>query len=79
MLASVVAVVASCIFPQTIKLSEAAEADLVPTGVGEVLSNLVTNMVANPLVSIVDGNYMGILFWAVLLVFLYMSIKYYFT
>jgi serine/threonine transporter len=67
LLASVVAVVASYIFPQTIKLSEAAEAELVPTGVGEVLSNLVTNMVANPLASIVDGNYIGILFWAVLL------------
>ena len=67
LLASVVAVVASYIFPQTIKLSEAAEAELVPTGVGEILSNLVTNMVANPLASIVDGNYIGILFWAVLL------------
>ncbi|SDM42008.1 serine/threonine transporter SstT [Lachnospira pectinoschiza] len=67
LLASVVAVVASYIFPQTIKLSEAAEAELVPTGVGEVLSNLVTNMVSNPIASIVDANYIGILFWAVLL------------
>ncbi|MCR5516707.1 MAG: serine/threonine transporter SstT [Lachnospira sp.] len=67
LLASVVAVIASYIFPQTIKLSEAAEAELVPTGVGEVLSNLVTNMVSNPIASIVDANYIGILFWAVLL------------
>lgn len=66
-LASVVAVVGSYIFPQTIMLSEAAEADTVPTGVGEVLSNLLVNMVGNPLGAIVDGRYIGILFWAVVL------------
>ena len=66
-LASVVAVVGSYIFPQTIMLSEAAEADTVPTGVGEVLSNLLVNMVGNPIGAIVDGRYIGILFWAVVL------------
>ena len=67
LLASVVAVVGSFIFPQTIMLSQAAEADVVPTGVGEVLSNLLTNMVANPVGAIVEGRYIGILFWAVVL------------
>jgi len=66
-LASVVAVVGSYIFPQTIMLSEAAEAETVPTGVGEVLSNLLVNMVGNPIGAIVDGRYIGILFWAVVL------------
>ncbi|WP_458458724.1 serine/threonine transporter SstT [Pseudobutyrivibrio sp.] len=66
-LASVVAVVGSYVFPQTIMLSEAAEADTVPTGVGEVLSNLLVNMVGNPIGAIVDGRYIGILFWAVVL------------
>ena len=66
-LASVVAVVGSYVFPQTIMLSEAAEADTVPTGVGEVLSNLLVNMVGNPIGAIVDGCYIGILFWAVVL------------
>ena len=66
-LASVVAVVGSYIFPQTIMLSEAAEADTVPTGVGEVLTNLLVNMVGNPIGAIVDGRYIGILFWAVVL------------
>ena len=66
-LASVVAVVGSYIFPQTIMLIEAAEADTVPTGVGEVLSNLLVNMVGNPIGAIVDGRYIGILFWAVVL------------
>ncbi|MCR5581521.1 MAG: serine/threonine transporter SstT [Pseudobutyrivibrio sp.] len=67
LLASVVAVVGSFIFPQTIMLSEAAEADTVPTGVGEVLANLLTNMVGNPVGAIVEGRYIGILFWAVIL------------
>ncbi len=65
LLASVVAVVGSFIFPQTIKLAEVAEAETVPTGVGEVLSNLLVNMVANPVGALLEGRYIGILFWAV--------------
>ncbi len=65
LMASFVAVVGSFLFPQTIMLSTAAEADVVPTGVGEVLSNLLTNMVANPVGALVEGRYIGILFWAV--------------
>ncbi len=65
LLASLLAVIASFLFPQTIVLAEAATADAVPTGVGEVLTNLLLNMVSNPLRSIAEGNYIGILFWAV--------------
>ncbi len=64
LMASVVAVIGSFIFPQTLKLTTAAEADVIPTGIGEVLKNLLLNMVANPLGSIVEGKYIGILFWA---------------
>ncbi|MCR5774760.1 MAG: serine/threonine transporter SstT [Lachnospiraceae bacterium] len=67
LLASVLAVVASFIFPQTIMLSEAAEAEAVPTGVGEVLSNLLVNMMGNPVGALVEGRYIGILFWAVII------------
>ncbi|MBR4670374.1 MAG: serine/threonine transporter SstT [Butyrivibrio sp.] len=67
LLASVVAVVGSYIFPQAIKLSEAATAEAIPTGVGEVLSNLLINMVANPIGALLEGRYIGILFWAVIL------------
>ena len=63
----VVAVVGSYIFPQTIKLAEVAEAETVPTGVGEVLSNLFLNMVANPIGALLEGRYIGILFWAVVM------------
>ena len=63
-LASVVSVIGSFIFPQTIKLATEVEAESVPTGVGEVLGNLFKGMVANPIGSIVEGRYIGILFWA---------------
>ena len=69
LLASMVAGVGSFIFPQTIMLSEAATAEAVPTGVGEVLSNLLVNMVANPIGALLEGRYIGILFWAVILGF----------
>lgn len=65
LLAAVVAVAGSFLFPVTIKLSEVAE-NTPPGGLGEVLSNLVTNMVANPVQSISNANYIGVLFWAVI-------------
>lgn len=67
LLASVVAVIGSFLFPQTLTLTEAATADTIPTGVGEVLSNLLINMVSNPVNSLAEGRYIGILFWAVIL------------
>ncbi|MCR5748270.1 MAG: serine/threonine transporter SstT [Lachnospiraceae bacterium] len=67
LLASLVAVTGSFLFPQTLKLGESAQADVIPTGIGEVLNNLLINMVANPLGSIIEGKYIGILFWATIL------------
>ncbi len=69
LLASVASVVASFVFPQTIILSdiEAATADTVPTGIVEVLTNLVNNMVLNPVASLANANYVGILFWAIII------------
>ncbi len=68
-LASFAAVVGSFIFPQTIVLTEAAEAEVVPTGVGEVMMNLVMSMIGNPVESVQKGIYIGILFWSVMLGF----------
>lgn len=65
LLAAVVAVAASYFFPLTIVLTEAAE-NTPPGGIGEVLSNLLTNMVANPVTAIADANYVGILFWSII-------------
>ncbi len=66
-LAAFVAVVGSFLFPQTLVLEGAAEADAVPGGIVEVLGNLVMNMVANPVEALASANYIGILFWAVLI------------
>lgn len=66
LLASVVAVAASFLFPQTLILTDAATADSIPTGVGEVLGNLILNMVSNPIKAISEANYISILFWAVI-------------
>lgn len=60
------AVLASYLFPITLTLSESTAASDVapPSGVTEVLTNLLMNVVANPVDSIVKANYIGILAWA---------------
>ncbi len=65
LLAALVAVIGSFLFPQTLVLNVAAAEQAAPSGIGEVLRNLLLNMVANPLSSIMEGKYIGILFWAV--------------
>ena len=45
-------------------LADAAQSDVVPQGLGEVMGTLLTNFVANPVSAIMSGNYIGILFWA---------------
>ncbi len=65
-LAAVVAVVASYMFPLTIKLGTAGEGTP-PQGIGEVFSSLLTRIVSNPVQALIDANYVSILFWAVVL------------
>ena len=50
--------------PVSVVLADAAQSDVVPQGLGEVLGTLLTNFVANPVSSLMSGNYIGILFWA---------------
>lgn len=63
-LASALAVVSSFLFPQTVVLADAAQSDVIPQGLSEVMGTLLSNFVANPVTSIMNGNYIGILFWA---------------
>ena len=63
--AALCAVVASFAFPSTLILAEGAT-NSAPGGISEVIMNLLTNAVANPVASIVNANYMGILLWAVI-------------
>ena len=65
-LAAVVAVVGSYLFPVTITLSGAAD-NAAPAGLWEVLRTLLSNMVMNPITSIANGNYIGILLWSIVL------------
>lgn len=63
-LAAVFAVIGSYLFPVAIPLTEAAE-QTAPAGLGEVFSVLLTNMVTNPVTSLMNANYVGILTWAI--------------
>lgn len=66
LLAAIVAVIGSFLFPVTIRLDVAAATNTPPGGLGEVLSNLITNMVSNPVNALAGANYIGILFWAII-------------
>lgn len=63
--AAVCAVVGSFLFPVTLQLNDAADATA-PSALTDVFSNLLTNMVSNPLLSVSGANYVGILFWAII-------------
>lgn len=65
-LAAVLAVAASYLFPVTIPLTDAASQSA-PSGLGEVFSTLLGNMVMNPVSALAEGNYIGILTWSVIL------------
>ena len=67
-LAAVIAVFASMAIPVKLTLATAAASDAAaPQGIAEVLNNLLLNVVANPVSSLVNANYVGILTWAILL------------
>lgn len=63
--AALIAVLASFLFPVQITLSNASTEVAPPDGIGQVLSNLLLNLVDNPLNAVVKANYIGILSWAV--------------
>ena len=66
LLGAVIAVVASKLFPITLTLAQAAEETSALQGIAEVLQTLLLNVVKNPITSIAEANYIGILAWAVL-------------
>lgn len=67
-LAALSAVVSSILFPSTLFLDIAAQAELQPPGsLVEILKNLLLSFVANPVVAIAEANFIGILAWSVAL------------
>lgn len=67
LLAAVVAVFASFLFPVTLKLAESTTDTVPPSGIGEVFTNLLNNIVSNPVDALTNANYVGILTWSSIL------------
>ena len=63
--AAVVAVVASFAFPTTLVLDTAAATGNPPGGILGVLKNLLLSVVSNPVRALMEGNFIGILAWAI--------------
>ena len=62
--AAVVAVIASFMFPTKLIMA-AGETVTAPGAISDVLGNLILNVVDNPVKAIANGNYIGILAWAI--------------
>ena len=69
LLAAVLAVAASFLFPVTLKLEGVAGGESAggPTSLADVFTKLLTGMVMNPVAALAEANYIAILFWAILL------------
>ena len=67
-LASIIGVSFSFLFPTTLTLQAAADAGSTapPSGIGEVLFNLVMSTIDNPVSALLKANYISILLWAVI-------------
>ncbi|WP_312300467.1 serine/threonine transporter SstT [Stutzerimonas nitrititolerans] len=63
--AAVVAVVASFLFPTSLELVSDTADITPPSGVAAVLKTLLFSVVDNPVRALIDGNYIGILAWAI--------------
>ncbi|MBO4670716.1 MAG: serine/threonine transporter SstT [Bacteroidales bacterium] len=66
LVAAAVAVAGSFLFPVTLTLEDAAS-EAAPGGLADVFRNLLTKMVMNPLQAVAEANYIGILFWAIII------------
>ena len=65
-MAAILAVIGSFLYPISITLTKASTMSS-PGGLTEVLGNMFLSIFANPLVSLSQGDYLGILFWAFVL------------
>lgn len=66
-LAAIVAVIGSSLFPVTLQqLADAADS-AAPESLASVFEGLLKNIISNPIASVSSANYLGILFWAIVL------------
>jgi serine/threonine transporter len=63
--AAAVAVIASTLFPTSLTLISQASDVVPPSGVSAVLQTLLFNIVDNPVHALIEGNFIGILAWAI--------------
>ena len=63
-LASIVAIIGSILFPVTIHLSGSNTANA-PGNIADLMSNMILTSVSNPIQLLSEGQYLGILFWAI--------------
>lgn len=63
--AAFIAVVASFLYPVSLKLVASASDVTPPNGIVEVLRSLALNIVENPVKALMTGNYIGILSWSI--------------
>lgn len=64
-IAALCAVVGSFLFPVTLQLRDVVD-QVAPGAITDIFTNLLANMVINPMMSVSQANYIGILFWAIL-------------
>jgi serine/threonine transporter len=64
-IAALLAVVGSFLFPITLNLSEAVNGSA-PKSLADVFMNLLISMVENPVKAVANANYIGILFWSII-------------
>ena len=67
LIAAIMAVIASFLFPMTIKLTTGDIGSTPPGGLLEIFKSILGNIVQNPITAIGTANYVGVLAWAVLL------------
>lgn len=67
--ASIVGVAMSFLFPTNLHLQLADASVKAPSGIAEVLHNVILNIVDNPVNAIINANYIGILAWALIIGF----------
>jgi serine/threonine transporter len=65
--ASIVGVTLSFLFPQTLVLQLGNSKVNPPSGIAEVVHNLIMNIVDSPVHALLTANYIGILAWAVII------------
>ena len=69
LLAGLIAVAGSFIFPITIELGEGIKNVTPPDSIVEILRNLLMNAVDNPVNALANANYIGVLAWALVIGF----------